>query len=202
MGGANVISYIQGKRLGTDNNKYLIALLNALQKGWIPPINISKTEYNKIKKNKNNFPPELVGYCGLIISYSNIWFGGYTGNLTSHNLPKGTYLIEGNLNCITFAPLLKDIIFATKDYRKLKLPKNSLVYCDPPYKDTIDYQSSKFDHKEFWEWCRDKIKQGHTLLISEYEAPKDFKCIFEKKLNTNMRTKNKSRIEKVFICQQ
>lgn len=52
VGGANMIDKIKcEKRIGNDNNKYLIALLNVIQQGWNPleEINMTKTLYNDIK---------------------------------------------------------------------------------------------------------------------------------------------------------
>ena len=69
------------------------------------------------------------------------------------------------------------------DYRNIKIPKNSIIYCDIPYKGSKQYSTSKdFNHDEFWEWCRDMSKQGHTVFISEYSAPKDFKILIPEKV--------------------
>lgn len=41
VGGANLIDKINNRRrIGNDNNKYLIALFKALQNGYIPPDNV------------------------------------------------------------------------------------------------------------------------------------------------------------------
>jgi DNA adenine methylase len=70
-----------------------------------------------------------------------------------------------------------------------------LIYCDPPYNNTQQYKD-KFKSEPFWQWCRDKVKEGHTVFISEYSAPQDFKCIWEKKIINNLN--NKNNIERLF----
>ena len=60
-----------------------------------------------------------------------------------------------------------------KDYRDLKFKKNSVIYCDPPYKDTADYGTS-FNHDDFYEWA---LSQDNPVYISEYDAPKEFTLV-------------------------
>ena len=95
---------------------------------------------------------------------------------------------------------LQDVKFDCKDYRELEY-ENALIYCDPPYANTTEYTVGNFDNKEFWQWCRDMSKTN-TVIISEYIAPDDFKCIWQKKIKTEIRTKingRENRIEKLFV---
>jgi len=60
------------------------------------------------------------------------------------------------------------------------------------------------DYDFFWEWCRNKTKEGHKVFISEYNAPEDFKCIWEKESSNNMSVNHtghimKKVIERLFI---
>lgn len=59
------------------------------------------------------------------------------------------------------------------DYRSVTIPPDSVIYCDPPYKDTAGY-GVDFDHEAFYEWAR---KQTAPLFISEYQMPDDFVCV-------------------------
>ncbi len=58
----------------------------------------------------------------------------------------------------------------------MEIPANSLIYCDPPYVNTTGYRD-KIDHDTFWQWCRDKAKEGHTVFISSEIAPDDFAIV-------------------------
>lgn len=85
------------------------------------------------------------------------------------------------------------------DYRSFVIPEKSLIYCDPPYKGTTQY-NDKFDHHAFYEWCGEKVYEGHTLFLSEYSAPSDFECVFEKQVSSNLdvSSKGKKEQEKLF----
>lgn len=95
---------------------------------------------------------------------------------------------------------LKDVEFIYGDYQDLLLPDNSLIYCDPPYENTTKYKTN-FDHNKFWNWCRNKSKEGHLLYISEYNAPEDFTSILNINTITNFSIENRNlpRQEKLFI---
>ena len=58
------------------------------------------------------------------------------------------------------------------DYRDIKIPPNSLIYCDIPYSDTDcgGYGGGNFDHDAFYEWAL----QQDNIFISEYKMPMNF----------------------------
>ena len=62
VGGANIIDKIKcDKKIGYDNNEYLISMWNALQKGYEPPGDITKEEYKYVKDHKDEFSKEYIG---------------------------------------------------------------------------------------------------------------------------------------------
>lgn len=100
-------------------------------------------------------------------------------------------------NILKQSTKISDVVFKCCSYEALDIPANSVIYCDPPYKDTTKYKDS-FDSDAFWQWCRDKAKEGHIVYVSEYNAPEDFKCIWEKQINSNLGGKSKTAKEKLF----
>lgn len=56
------------------------------------------------------------------------------------------------------------------DYRAVKIPAGSVVYCDIPYVGTTGYNGETFDHGAFYAWAE---KQTAPLIISEYTMPED-----------------------------
>jgi hypothetical protein len=57
----------------------------------------------------------------------------------------------------------------------------------------------EFYHQEFWQWCRDKANQGHTVFISEYNAPSDFECVWSMEVSNTLSKQNSfKRVEKLF----
>lgn len=196
VGGANMIDKIEHPyKLGADNNKYLIALLEAVQNGQELPEHITKDEYIAVKTNKDNYPDWYVGFVGFICSFRAKFFGGYSGYYTTKTGIQRNYIKERINNILK--QNLDGIKLVCSSYDALDIPANSIIYCDPPYNDTTKYKDS-FDSDAFWQWCRDKAKEGHTVYVSEYNAPEDFKCIWEKQINSNLGGTSKTATEKLF----
>lgn len=195
VGGANMIDKVTGPRIGSDINEYLIATYTAITNGWTPPQDIDEALYKDIQKNKAKYPKELVGYTGFQLSYAGKWFGGYRRD----KIGKRNYSQEAYDNMMKQIPLIKDVKFYNKSFRELEIPKNSLVYCDPPYANTTSYKDA-FDHKDFWAWCDELIEQGHQVFVSEYNAPEGWKCVYEKKVTSSLtkETGSKTAVEKLF----
>lgn len=197
VGGANMIDKVDGDRIGADFNEYVISLFTGIQNGFIPPNEVSEEEYKQARLNRKVTP--LVSFIGFGCSYSGKWFGGYARGNTSKGKPRN-YCLESKKNILKQAENLKDVKFIHSSYQELDIPPNSLIYCDPPYEGTTKYKD-KFNHAEFWEWCRNKAKEGHQVYISEYNAPKDFKCVWEKEVNSSLTkdTGSKKATEKLFV---
>lgn len=196
VGGANMIDKIEHPyKLGADNNKYLIALLKAVQNGQELPEYINKDEYIAVKTNKDNYPDWYVGFVGFVSSFRAKFFGGYSGYCTTKTGIQRNYIKERINNILK--QNLDGIKLVCSSYDALDIPANSIIYCDPPYNGTTKYKDS-FDSDAFWQWCRDKAKEGHTVYVSEYNAPEDFKCIWEKQINSNLGGTSKTATEKLF----
>ena len=84
-----------------------------------------------------------------------------------------------------------------KSYDEIEIKKDSIIYCDIPYKGTDGYNGIDFDYEHFYSWCK---KQTELCFISSYEMPEDFIPIAEFNHRSILSaTKNKPVIEKVFI---
>jgi hypothetical protein len=50
---------------------------------------------------------------------------------------------------------------------------------DPPYKGrTKAHNCAPFDHDKYWEWCRNKTKNGHIVVCTEFIVPDDFVVLY------------------------
>lgn len=169
VGGCNLIDKVTGiQRIGNDFNSYLIAMWQALQSGWIPPDYITENDYYKIKTFPNDYTKELVCFVASLCSFGAKWWGGYARGGNKN------YALIGRKSLLKQIKYLMDVDFCNKDYKDLCIPKKSIVYCDPPYKNTTKYGNKEFDHDNFWEWAR-KLSNRCYVYISEYTAPIDFK---------------------------
>lgn len=196
VGGANMIDKVDGNRIGADSNEYVINALKFIRDN-INLIPKNKNEFSEEQYKKyRNTDDEIKGYIGFALSYGGRWFGGWCRD----SLGKRDYVKEAYRNALRQNPPLKDIKLIHSSYQDLSIPINSIIYCDPPYQNTKKYKSS-FNHDEFWEWCRNKSKEGHKVFVSEYNAPNDFLCIWSKEIVSSLTkdTGSKRSIEKLFI---
>ena len=189
VGGANMIDKIDGKRIGGDVNKYLIALLKEMQNPLFDPPYVDESLYNDIKNCPFLYPDWIVGFAGFCLSFGGSWFTSYTRGENRN------YAKEAINNTLSQSKLINGVEFYNYEYFDLPIPPNSLIYCDPPYEGKTGYKV-KFDHAEFWQWCRDKSNEGHDVYISEYQAPEDFICLLE--IEQNRGGHGKASIERLF----
>ena len=66
-----------------------------------------------------------------------------------------------------------------KDFKEFSNIKDSIIYLDPPYKDTKKvYKHNNLNYEEFYSWCEDMSKDN-IVLISGYDMPDDFEVVYE-----------------------
>lgn len=192
------------KIVANDLNTDLILMWQAIQQGWIPDEKqLTKDEYNTLKNEQHNSKERA--FYTIAYSFNNEYMGPYRNIINSLNQ---NYL----LNAINGIKNIKvdNIVFTNKSYIDFT-PKNMLIYCDPPYQNNNFHYNTffqHFNHNEFWDimrtWSKDNI-----VFISEYTAPNDFECVWEKKCNQTLNFLNKktnetlnvpnNKIERLFI---
>lgn len=199
VGGANMIDKVEGNRIGADLNEFVISLLNQMSKPNYKAPEVSEEKYNDIKNYQSQYPRWIVGYAGTQLSFGATWFGSYRRDKQGNR----NYCLEAQKNVNKQSKNIQGVRFIHSSYSELEIPKNSIIYCDPPYdtKATKGKYKDEFNHLDFWQWCRDKVNEGHKVFVSEYNAPKDFKCIWEKeisqRMNNNVETSKTN--EKLFM---
>lgn len=200
-----MIKYNVKKRIGCDLQKQLIELLKyARDYSELLPLHISEEQYNNAKNNKDKYEDWYVGLVGFCATFGAKYFGGYARSKADKYSGEKSAVAIRNLK--KQSPKLKGIDFYNCSF--LDLPKdkinNCVIYCDPPYRGTTKYKTESFPYEEFYQWCRDMSK-NNTVLISEYNMPDDFECIWQKETKVNFdsnRTSNDNknkRVEKLYI---
>ena len=208
-GGMNVIVNIDAdEKIASDYNKYLIALFKHLQSGGNLLDEVPRELYNDVRSTYKNsdckYEDWFVGNVGFLASYNGRWFdGGYSKSgyeKTKNGERYRDYYQESKNNILEQANKIKDIKFVVSDYRLFN-PSECVIYCDPPYQGTKQYDNAKnFDYDEFWNIIR-KWSKDNIVIVSELNAPSDFKCIWEKNVSRTMKsTDNTMRAdERMFI---
>jgi DNA adenine methylase len=205
VGGANVIDKVDGNRIGADNNKYLIAMYQGCIDGRDRNIDTSKEHYSIVRncynKQCGTFDDFKVGLVGFMCSANGRFFeGGYSGISNTQSGKARNYINESMRGLDKQLPNLSDIKFVCSSYDNLEIPEKSVIYCDIPYHGSKKYPTSKsFDYERFWQWCREKCKEGHQVFISEYNAPGDFVCVWQHEVKSSLSANGKSGGSKVSI---
>jgi len=94
---------------------------------------------------------------------------------------------------------LQRLQITNKSYEQIEittLPKETIIYLDPPYEDTAKYNKG-ICHKEFYAWVDTLIEKGFKVYISSYKCP--LPCILElEHRSTLSATANNKVTEKLF----
>lgn len=201
VGGANMIEHIEcEKKIGLDNNEYLIAFWKALQGGWNPLVDVTMTKelYDNVRQHTESTPPHIVALAGFCATYNAKWFGGYAGIVHTKIDTYRNYYDEAVRNVLSQVERLKNVEFYCMDFKDIQKDLcGAVIYLDPPYEGKTGYKDS-FDHKEYWEWVR-KMSLSNFVFASEYQAPNDFECAWSKEITTTLDKSSRSQsVERLF----
>ena len=178
--------------LAGDTNKSVIKMWDESQKGWKPPITCSEKKYNELKNAPDS---ALKGFVGHQCSFGGQFFNGYSKKYDISKSPS-----KASQRVVDITNELFDVKFYNVDYQQFSNLRNFVIYCDPPYENTISRYNETFNSNNFFSWCK-KMSKHNMIFISEYKAPRGFKCIYKsKKVNKSCDGRTKcSNYEKLFL---
>lgn len=194
LGGCNILPLMALPKWGNEINASIILFYEALRDGWVPPADVTEEEYRGLRHAPDS---PLKGFARMSCSFGGDWNRGYAKDGEGRN-----YATSGKNTAMKTKGGLQGAVFSSVSYDQMDaFPPNSLIYCDPPYKGVSGY-GNPFDHDAFWQWVRDKTKEGHTVFVSEYAAPPDFVEVWTTERGCGLACgKNGSkavRVEKIF----
>jgi len=192
VGGGNVICQVpQGAgRIANDKNYAMVSLLHALGNlGWTPPETMTKSEWQLIMKKENDLAimpvleQALFAFAATGPTFGSMWAGAWAKD--DDDKPKGTRYRQARDAALEDAPGLRGIKFHGGSFDAFAFPDRSLIYCDPPYVNTTEYEGSKVTIKvgeslgknnwraaKFWKWCDMLVDaRGCDVFVSEYRGP-------------------------------
>jgi len=85
----------------------------------------------------------------------------------------------------------KEIVFSSKSYKDIIIEtskEETIIYLDPPYRNTTKYKES-IDYKELDDWIKNN---KYDVFMSEYEAP--FNIVWKKKKRVIMNSKDNTKL--------
>ena len=129
-----------------------------------------------------------------IISSENLERTKYSKNVESliqqENLLRSKSITASNIS----------ITSVSYDEIDLPDPSETVIICDPPYRDTQGYQV-EFDNDKFEQWCINKSREGYEIFVCEYNIKNPaFEEVWSKEvINTGGGNKNQKRsIERLY----
>lgn len=192
-----MIKYRYKKYIASDLQPDIILMWKKLQRDKLDlPDNFSEKTWNELKHAPS--PNALKAVAGFGMSFGGQYFSGYIQKHAKDSNRDFYKEFKNSLNKIQELIQKPNIKFYNKSYESWN-PVNMLIYCDPPYKNTVGYQTGDFDHNKFWEIMRKWSKKNY-VFISEEKAPKDFKVVWEKRKRRTLNSEIRSyKIEKIFV---
>lgn len=191
-GGLNLTQYLSGIKYCSDNNPYLIAMWEAvLYNNWQGVSKWDEDQYYDIRINKEDYEPEVVGWVGFC-TFGGGFFNGFPRMESRRN-----FFEEYKKNILKQKESLTNVILSCQEYKTINPKEGSLIYCDPPYASTKEYYIG-FNHQSFYQWVRE-MNEKYPVLISEYSAPKDFRCLWATTRTSTMKNSKTEHQEKLYI---
>lgn len=181
VGGANMIDKIEwDHKFGYDLNKCIIALMRygAYQ---------AKLSYNNNKEfkrlrelYKQGIASPKIGFAGLMCQLGK-FYSSYQKDKEKRDQ------LRRNIEKQFSNPLFFNTEFDYKNYKDLNL-KDAVIYCDPPYPDTTQYNiKEKFNYDHFLSKCEEWFNDGNIVLLSGNFVPNhNWRVLFEKDYTYNM----------------
>ena len=172
-----------------DLEKSIPSFWNSIKNGWSPS-RITKEEYLSIKKNG----VENAEYAFAAFGCS------FRGSKWTHFYEECMDSSIKRIKKKQYTHVMRNVNFIDSRSYKDHNPVGMLIYCDPPYSNScFDNRRTnliRFDTDEFWETMR-KWSRDNVVIISERDAPSDFKSIFSlNRINTFNKT---SLVEHLFV---
>jgi DNA adenine methylase len=185
-GGLNLTQHMGVGRLKycSDINPYLIAMWEkVLYEDWKGPEPWDEDFHKYVRDHKDEFEPHIVGWVGFC-SFGGKFFDSYRRDSTNTR----DYQEEYRTSILKQKEALRyyNVILSCGSYQDQLIRPDTLVYCDPPYRGTKQY-NTVFDFDKFDNWCRE-ISQTNIVLISEYSMPHDFKLVWASTRTSTLRS--------------
>lgn len=162
------------RAIGADAVEDLVLMWREAAAGWVPPEDLSEETYRELRHGE---PSALRAFAGFPCSFGGKWFGGYARD------PKSTrnYARTASRSIRKRAAAMAHAEILRADYRDLddRIGPGVVVYCDPPYADTLAYAGAgAFDSAAFWRTAEEWTARGALVLVSEYAAPEGWREVW------------------------
>lgn len=172
----------------TDLNPALIAMWKYIKQGkdFKQALELQHQDIEKLRETKAQCSA-LHGFVGHSCGYFGVYFSGRFQMPEYRKLLLRAHKKIESVRLVMTIPLYENVNFF--DMAKATVPKNAIIYLDPPYK--MDARAFKttawaiqgsFSNEDFWQiatqWSEPKL--NNLVFVSETHAPQGWKCIWRK----------------------
>jgi DNA adenine methylase len=180
-----------------DAQPDLIALWKKGLRGWVPPSEMPKVQYERLRQSERH--SALRGWAAFAASHSGKYFGGYGVSSGDRN-----YLDESVrlfMKKILVLQKQQKIILRCQRYGQWIPKRGDTVYADPPYASTETYGAlPTFDQDKFWCVMERWARLGVSVFVSEYAAPNSWESLWSvERAATLDPSSSKRKIESLFV---
>ena len=185
LGGASVAALaapLFPKAILADYNADLVALWQGAVSGeWAPQSEpLTPEQYAHLKAGGGSAADRA--FAATCMSFGGKWFGGYACPIRNRTDYQG----QGVRGIARKAAQLReasDLTIVHSDYESMRaIGPGTVVYCDPPYADTVGYAGASkdtFDSERFWSTAAMWADSGASVYVSEYIAPSGWEVVAE-----------------------
>lgn len=187
-----------------DAHEDLILLWKEIAAGWVPPEHVSRETYVQLR----NAPPSAMrAFVGYGSSFSGKWFGGYVDSVwDAHHLRyTKPYAQAASRSLVKVANIFAAAKIIHQGYESWDFGPDDVVYCDPPYADTLGYPAAgeRFDSAQFWKCARSWSDAGALVIVSEGTAPAGWSVLAARSRKAMLRVAtgeaNQDRVERLYV---
>lgn len=158
----------------------------------------TQKEYEKMREIMPALKPygEVKGYHDLCETVKRLESVKSLENLQSLESLQNLERVESFENLENLGTL-RTLHTINTSYENVSISGNSVIYCDIPYKGTVEYKNCSFNYDKFYDWA---CSQTVPVYVSEYNIDdKRFECIAEIEKINLYNSKNASiNIEKIY----
>lgn len=187
-----------------DAHEDLVMLWRAVAAGWVPPESVSREEYNL---QRTAAPSAMRAFVGYGSSFSGKWFGGYINSAwdSYHQRQAKPHAQAASRSLVKVAPIFAQAKIHHRRYVEWSPGPGDVVYCDPPYADTLGYPAAgeRFDSAKFWEVAAAWADAGALVVVSEERAPEGWVILAERERAAFIRgdrgKASRARVERLYV---
>jgi len=155
---------IADKVVAVEAHPGLVALMQKVQGGWVPPEHVSEAEYKA--SFAVNWSDPLATFMGFGCAFGGDWRHGYAKDNRGDNYAQQSSKALRRDARANVEHVNADALAFETDAE--------VVYCDPPYEGTAGYAVPAAVTGAWWHRLAALAEQGRACYLSEYaEAPPD-----------------------------